>query len=169
VIPDFKRSELHLNVGHESGHYFDNLGYPVEQRHDTVLRAIDDHRAALGSSLHPVRFLEDRYQALVSRYYETHKSPLPCEALASSCFIDPYWQLYPCSIWNESLGSLRDQDFDLWQLWKAKKTRDVRTAVVNEQCPHCWTPCEAYPTILGNLVKAVSPFAAPLTSTTPEP
>ena len=30
VIPDFRRSELHLNVGHESGHYFDNVGYPVE-------------------------------------------------------------------------------------------------------------------------------------------
>ena len=26
VIPDFRRTELHLNVGHESGHYFDNLG-----------------------------------------------------------------------------------------------------------------------------------------------
>ena len=29
VIPDFRRSELHLNVGHESGHYFDNVGKPV--------------------------------------------------------------------------------------------------------------------------------------------
>ena len=26
VIPDFKRTELHLNIGHESGHYFANLG-----------------------------------------------------------------------------------------------------------------------------------------------
>ena len=36
------------------------------------------------------------------------------------------------------------------------RTRDVRAAVVDEQCPHCWTPCEAYPTILGNLAKAVT-------------
>jgi MoaA/NifB/PqqE/SkfB family radical SAM enzyme len=49
VIPDFDRSELHLNIGHESGHYFDNLGYPVEQRHQAVLRAIDQHRRALGN------------------------------------------------------------------------------------------------------------------------
>src|SRR5437764_2971711 len=74
VIPDFKRSELHLNVGHESGHYFDNVGYPVEQRHTVVLRAIAEHRRALGTSLHPARFLEDRYQALVSKSFETHKS-----------------------------------------------------------------------------------------------
>jgi hypothetical protein len=28
--------------------------------------------------------------------------------------------------------------------------------VVNEDCPHCWTPCEAYPTILGNVIKSVA-------------
>jgi MoaA/NifB/PqqE/SkfB family radical SAM enzyme len=169
VVPDFERADLHLNIGHESSHYFANSGYLAGSGSDPVAEAIEAHRTAAGNRLHPVRFLEDRYQALVTRYYETHRSPLPCTALASSCFIDPYWQLYPCSIWNEPLGSLREQDFDLWQLWKSKRTRDVRAAVVNEQCPHCWTPCEAYPTILGNLAKAVSPFARRLTSTTPAP
>jgi len=57
VIPDFRRSELHLNVGHESGHYVDNVGYPVEQHHVAILRAIDDHRKRNGSPLHPVSAL----------------------------------------------------------------------------------------------------------------
>jgi MoaA/NifB/PqqE/SkfB family radical SAM enzyme len=152
VIPDFKRSELHLNVGHESGHYFDNLGYPVEQRHDVVLRAIDEHRRALGSSLHPVRFLEDRYQALVSKYYETRKSPLPCTALSSSCFIDAYWNLFACSIWDAKVGNLRENGFNLQTMWESQVRRDLRDDVIGERCSHCWTPCEAYPTILGNWV-----------------
>ena len=149
-----ERSELHLNVGHESGHYFDNLGYPVEQRHTEILRAIDEHRRALGTSLHPVRFLEDRYQALVSKYYETGKSPLPCTALSSSCFVDAYWNLYPCSIWSEKVGNLRDNGFDLRALWAGPRRVELREAVVEERCSHCWTPCEAYPTILGNLAQA---------------
>jgi len=156
VIPDFKRSELHLNVGHESGHYFDNLGYPVEQRHTEVLRAIDEHRRALGTSLHPVRFLEDRYQALVSKYYETHKSPLPCTALSSSCFIDAYWNLFACSIWDAKVGNLRDNGFDLGAMWDSQQRRDLREEVAAERCSHCWTPCEAYPTILGNLARAAT-------------
>jgi MoaA/NifB/PqqE/SkfB family radical SAM enzyme len=160
VIPDFTRTDLHLNIGHESEHYFGNAGFLGGAATNPVADAIAAHRASIGNRLHPVRFLEDRYQALVSRYYETHKSPLPCTALSSSCFIDPYWQLYPCSIWSESLGGLRDHDFDLEALWKAARTRDVRAAIVDEQCPHCWTPCEAYPTILGNLVKAVSSRSA---------
>src|SRR5262249_3707103 len=78
AIPDLRPSELPLSVGHESGPYFDNIGYPVEQHHADILRAIDGHRKANGSGLHPVKFLEDRYQALVAKYYETGKSPLPC-------------------------------------------------------------------------------------------
>src|SRR2546421_1720069 len=125
VIPDFKRSELHLNVGHESGHYFDNLGYPVEQRHMEVLRAIGEHRRALGTSLHPVRFLVDRYQALVRKYYETEKSPLPCTALSSSCFIDAYWNLFSCSIWDEKVGNLSDNGFDLRAMWDSQRRHDL--------------------------------------------
>jgi MoaA/NifB/PqqE/SkfB family radical SAM enzyme len=156
VIPDFKRSELHLNVGHESGHYFDNLGYPTEQRHDVVLRAIDEHRRANGTTLHPVKFLEDRYQALVGKYYETHKSPLPCTALSSSCFIDAYWNLFACSIWDEKVGNLRENGFNLRALWDSERRHELRDDVIGERCAQCWTPCEAYPTILGNLVRAVA-------------
>ena len=156
VVPDFRRSELHLNVGHESGHYFDNVGYPVEQRHVEVLRAVEDHRRKNGSSLHPVRFLEDRYQALIAKYYETGKSPLPCTALSSSCFIDAYWNLFACSIWSEQVGNLRDNAFDLGGLWNGDRRKELRREVIEERCSHCWTPCEAYPTILGNLARAAS-------------
>jgi len=154
VIPDFRRTELHLNIGHESGHYFDNVGYPVEQHHADILRAVEDHRQKNGSSLHPVKFLEDRYQALVSKYYETGKSPLPCTALSSSCFIDAYWNLFACSIWDAKVGNLRDNAFDLQGLWAGDRRRELRQEVAAERCSHCWTPCEAYPTILGNLGRA---------------
>jgi MoaA/NifB/PqqE/SkfB family radical SAM enzyme len=156
VIPDFKRSELHLNVGHESGHYFANVGYPVEQHHADILRAIEDHRRQNGSGLHPVKFLEDRYQALVGTYYDTRRSPLPCTALSSSCFIDAYWNLFACSIWDEKVGNLRENSFDLKALWESSRRRELRDDVVGERCSHCWTPCEAYPTILGNLARAVT-------------
>ena len=122
----------------------------------SILDAVADHRRKNGSNLHPVRFLEDRYQALIANYYETGKSPLPCTALSSSCFVDAYWDLYPCSIWDEKVGNLRDADFDLGALWESERRRSLRRDVAEENCSHCWTPCEAYPTILGNLAKAVT-------------
>ena len=155
VIPDFKRTELHLNIGHESGHYFDNLGQAVAVDHRRVARAIADHSARNGHGLHPVHFLENRYQALVPAYYETGRSPLPCSALSTSCFIDAYWNLFPCSIWDEKIGNLRESAFDLQALWSSPRRLELRQNVSEENCPHCWTPCEAYPTVLANLARAV--------------
>jgi len=154
VIPDFERRDLHLNIGHESSHYFANAGFVAGSPVNLVADAVEAHRAETGNRLHPVRFLEDRYQALVADYYAGHKSPLPCTALASSCFIDAQWELFPCSIWSRSVGNLRAEGFDLRRLWTSALAKTLRQAVVDEKCPHCWTPCEAYPTILGNLVKA---------------
>jgi MoaA/NifB/PqqE/SkfB family radical SAM enzyme len=154
VIPDFRRAELHLNIGHESGHYFGNLGYPIQQHHAQIVQAVEAHRRANGTAVHPVKFLEDRYQALIARYYETGKSPLPCSALSSSCFVDPYWNLFPCSIWSEKVGNLRESGFDLQALWDGDRRRELRQDVKEERCSHCWTPCEAYPTLLGNLARA---------------
>jgi MoaA/NifB/PqqE/SkfB family radical SAM enzyme len=154
-IPDFKRTELHLNIGHESGHYFDNLGQAVAVDTSKVARAIADHSARNGRSLHPVHFLENRYQALVPAYYETGRSPLPCSALSTSCFIDAYWNLFPCSIWDEKIGNLRESAFDLEALWNSPRRLELRKNVAEENCPHCWTPCEAYPTVLANLARAV--------------
>ena len=93
-------------------------------------------------------------QALVGKYYETGKSPLPCTALSSSCFIDAYWNLFACSIWDAQVGNLRENAFNLQELWDSSRRRELRHDVVAERCSHCWTPCEAYPTILGNLGKA---------------
>jgi len=155
VIPDFERTELHLNIGHESGHYFDNVGRSaVSPDHARVIRAIDDHRTRNGKWLHPVHFLENRYQALVPTYYETGRSPLPCSALSTSCFVDAYWNLFACSIWDAKIGNLREAGFDLGALWESPLRRQYRKDVAEENCPHCWTPCEAYPTLLSSLARA---------------
>jgi MoaA/NifB/PqqE/SkfB family radical SAM enzyme len=160
VIPEFTRHDLHLNIGHESGHYFANLGYGgVSPYHAKVIEAVETHRKANGLSLNPVHFLEDRYQALIPKYYETHKSPLPCTALSSSCFVDAYWNLFACSIWDAKVGNLRDNGFDLRALWESDRRKELREDVAEERCSHCWTPCEAYPTILGNLGKAAASVA----------
>src|SRR5262245_44891427 len=129
LVPGFAPRDLHLNIGHESSHYFANDGYLAASDRNPVAAAIDAHRARTGNRLHPVRFLEDRYQALVGAYYREGRSPLPCTAMASSCFIDPYWQLFPCSIWNRSIGSLRDAGFDLQRLWSSDLAAAVRRAV----------------------------------------
>ena len=79
--------------------------------------------------------------------------PMRCHALRSSCFVDPWGTLYPCITYSRPLGSLRSTDMDLAPLWHAESTREVQREIWNDQCPRCWTACEAYPSILGNLLR----------------
>jgi len=154
-VPDFTRADLHLNVAHESAHYFDNAGSVDAGDRGALARAVESHRRLNAPARHPVSFLEDRYQALVPVYLETGRSPMPCAALSSSCFVDPHWNLYACSIWGEQVGNLRDAHFDLEALWRSERRKALRAQVEDEQCAQCWTPCEAYPTILEHVAPSL--------------
>ena len=155
-VPGFTRADLHLNLGHESSHYFANVGSAPILRSE-ARQAFAAHRHQNAWRAHPVAFLEDRYQALLASYLDTGRSPLPCTALSSSCFVDPHWNVYACTIWDAQVGNLRAEAFDLAALWRSPRRQALRAEVTAERCAHCWTPCEAYPTILGNLLGACRP------------
>jgi MoaA/NifB/PqqE/SkfB family radical SAM enzyme len=152
-LPWVEPQDFHVNVAQESGHYYQNEGFDVREGIDDALeREISDFLGKKALPLNPVAFLEYRYQSLVKRFRDTGKSPLPCMALSSSLFIDPFWNVYPCSMFDAKIGNLRENGFDLGAIWSSARTREVRREIEDEKCPHCWTPCEAYQTILGNLV-----------------
>jgi len=53
------------------------------------------------------------------------------------------------------MGSLRDTGMQLSPIWNADSTRDTQQAIWQGDCPQCWTACDAYPSILGNLAQSV--------------
>lgn len=154
-LPFVTYRDFHVNLAQESAHYYQNQGLGLPREED-ALKDMDEFLRRKGPSLHPVAFIEGTYQRLLRRFYREGKSPLACKALASSVFIDPHWTVYPCSMWDAPLGNLRDTEFDLAPIWRAAETLDRLAQIRAEQCPHCWTPCEAYQTILGNLPRAVA-------------
>jgi len=154
VVPDAELRELHVNVAQESAHYYQNVG--VGRAPAGALADLEAYMAKRGKRAHPVAVLERRYQSLAPRFLASGKTPLPCKALASSVFIDARWNVYPCSMYDAPLGNLRDNDFDLDAVWNAEKTTALQRDIAAKRCPNCWTPCEAYQTILGNLLRSAS-------------
>ncbi len=151
-VPDVALDEFHVNVAQVSAHYYGNEG--MEKTQLDCLSEIDEFLRRKGHRFHPVAWLERRYQRLSRRFLETGRTPLPCKALASSVFVDARWNVYPCSMYDAPLGNLRERDFDLAGLWDEERTRTLQAEIASGRCPHCWTPCEAYQTILGNLVRS---------------
>ncbi|MFA5099564.1 MAG: SPASM domain-containing protein, partial [Candidatus Omnitrophota bacterium] len=106
---------------------------------------------------HPIKvFLEKEYMKGLGRYLGGDRFFLRCQALNASCFIDPSGAVYACGMYDARVGDLRRSDFNLDALWNAKAVLSIRKDISEKKCPGCWSPCEAYPAILGSIVPGCS-------------
>jgi len=144
--------DFHVNMAHVSGHYYGNIrfdGIPTPVVAAEILQRISRSRKT--RLLDPVAMLERRYQTVARTYISTGRVPLVCQAASASCFIDPEGIVYPCIGMDSPIGSLRDNKYDLYSIWRSSDRLRIRDAARAGACPGCWTPCEAYQTLLANL------------------
>jgi MoaA/NifB/PqqE/SkfB family radical SAM enzyme len=87
------------------------------------------------ASLNP----HDIFSALYIRSARNGHSP-KCVAGQYTCSITPYGDIMPCLFLPVILKNLRESDYRIGKL-------DYKEAVKSCQS-RCWTPCEAYPTIM---------------------
>ncbi len=151
-LPDIRPGDFHYNLAHRS-FFYDNLELDPVPDPDIALSELKNLIAGFRPLPGPRKFLERAYLKGAVRFVTGGISPLPCRALSSSCFIDPRWDVYPCTGYDRRLGNLRETDFDLGRIWNDPETARLQQEIINGNCPQCWTPCEAYQTILGNLLR----------------
>jgi MoaA/NifB/PqqE/SkfB family radical SAM enzyme len=163
AVPGITARDFHFNVGLESGHYYRNLGSGTRP----PLAAADAVARHARRGFGPAAMLERAYQRRVGRFLATGRSPVPCSALRASVFIDSKGVVYPCTIYDRPLGSLRACGYDLRRVLHADEARAARAEVRADRCPGCWSPCEAYPSLLSTLARpeAGVPAGAELTGT----
>jgi MoaA/NifB/PqqE/SkfB family radical SAM enzyme len=154
-VPDIGLDEFHINLAQVSELYYQNedsleAGWAFKEK--------DRIAALLGSFLEQkkkadsvIMFLEGVYQSRLKQFLNTAKTPLNCRALSASCFIDPAWNVYPCVSYNRAIANLKELSFDLRRVWNLPACRQLQKEIIKSSCPNCWTPCEAYQTIFGNL------------------
>ena len=146
---DFDDRELHFNLAHTSGHYYHNEDYDSLPG-DPALDIVETTKRRQGLSA----WIEWIYGSLARRGLAENFPPMGCEAIRKTLFIRPDLSVYPCSIWDRSLGNLRDHDLDLSQLLRTAAVAEAREVVDARACPGCFTPCEAVPAILSHPLTA---------------
>jgi len=153
-VPDLRHDEFHVNIVHESPHYLGNtdLGLTAQVDREKLAAAVERYAHLRGLPRSPVGYLERAYLSRVRRYLETGRTPMRCHALSASCFVDSWGNVFPCTIYERKIGSLRDVDYDLARLWNTPEADALEREIFDYRCPQCWTPCEAYPSIMGNFV-----------------
>lgn len=126
---------------------------------DAVSRAKDDIGYLLkNSDMHTGELTREFARPLVKRIFlhlamkyldDTTRMVIPCAASFASCFIDPYGQVYPCTIMAKKMGSLRETSFE--KIWFSEKAFLLREKIRRRMCPNCWSGCESSQSILQDL------------------
>jgi radical SAM protein with 4Fe4S-binding SPASM domain len=160
--PGLTVDDMHLNVAQVSEHYYGNAdGQAVTAPAEPALRELRAYRAHRERTRSAAQWLEGAFLDRLPGYIASGTTPMPCHSLRSSCFVDPWGAVYPCITYNRVIGQLRETGMRLEPIWSGESARRVQQEIWDGQCPQCWTACEAYQSILGNLVR---PFRAAASS-----
>lgn len=163
LTPGLTMSDFHVNFAQVSEHYYGNAEDEVAAPKDEVTRELQWYRSQRGTARSPAAWLEGTFLRELETYLKTGTTPMHCHSLRSSCFIDPWGTVFPCITYTRPLGRLRDTGMRLAPIWENVETRTTQREIWNGSCPQCWTACEAYQSILGNLVRprSLTPPASP--------
>ena len=152
ACPGLTMTDFHVNFAQVSDHYYGNGGDKIVAPRASALGELQSYRARRGSKLSAAGWLEGAFLSKLESYLQTGRTPMPCHSLRSSCFIDPWGTVFPCITYNRPIGRLRETGMRLAPIWEAAQTREIQAEIWKGSCPQCWTACEAYQTILGNLI-----------------
>ncbi len=150
-IPHFSLSDLHFNFFHVSPHYYGNEKLEGQGKDKIDFKLIKKYLDLTKKGNIIKKFLEANYVKYLEKYLHGEESPFVCQAMHGSVFVDPYGEVFPCLFYNRAIGKLHEHEYDINKLLKDPQLNELKNQIENKQCPHCWAPCEAYPTILGSL------------------
>ena len=148
-LPGFRPREVHYNLAHHSSHYYRNQ--PFQELPDqSALRILEKARLRPD----PLSWVEWVYGRLARESLREGFPRVGCESLRHTLFVSPDLTAYPCSIWDQPLGNLKDYDYSLLRLVQSSQSRAARKKIDEQACPGCFSPCEAVPAMLAHPLRA---------------
>lgn len=147
LLPDVAPEALHLNLAHASTHYYRTREDPRPPA-ETALALIDAVQRARGLPTSVLDVVERRYWSIARRFVREGDTGGDCAALRASVFVAADLRVYPCSIFDRPLGSLADVGYALRRLPELDGAASALELVEARECPRCWSPCEAFPSLL---------------------
>jgi len=82
--------------------------------------------------------------------YQRDSYHLPCEAGRIAGVLMPEGDVFPCELWDEPVGNVRDNDYNLPAIWNSEKARSARAKILETNCS-CYHQCFLSNTIFFNL------------------
>src|SRR5438874_5558471 len=96
---------------------------PPIQKYQPVIERLQEgiHKSEFHNVSRVTQAFRDRYYDLVKRTLVEQRQVIPCLAGVASAQIAPNGDVWTCCIRAESVGNLRDHDYDFGATWKTVK------------------------------------------------
>jgi hypothetical protein len=88
-----------------------------------------------------------QYYELVKRTLREQRQIIPCMAGVASAQIAPNGDVWTCCVRAESMGNLREHDYDFGSVWKSGSADRLRKSIKAGEC-HCPLANAAYTNML---------------------
>jgi MoaA/NifB/PqqE/SkfB family radical SAM enzyme len=88
-----------------------------------------------------------QYYGLVKRTLREHRQVIPCQAGIASAQIAPNGDVWTCCVRAQSMGNLRDHDYDFGSVWRTGKAAQLRRSIKAGEC-YCPLANAAYTNML---------------------
>jgi radical SAM protein with 4Fe4S-binding SPASM domain len=153
IIHDITADDFHINLFQKSNIYYKNMDKKIDKKF------IEHAKKEIGNILKMkerkdlIGSIENKYLELGKEYLKIGKVPIECNVFNLSSFIDPFGNVFPCTVFDKNLGNLRKNDYDLKKILTSEKAKKVKEEIIKYNCPQCWTPCEAHQMIISNWLK----------------
>jgi MoaA/NifB/PqqE/SkfB family radical SAM enzyme len=88
-----------------------------------------------------------QYYEIVKRTLREHRQVIPCMAGVASAQIAPNGDVWTCCIRAQSMGNLREHNYDFGTVWRTGKARELRRSIKAGEC-YCPLANAAYTNML---------------------
>ncbi len=89
------------------------------------------------------------YYDLVKNILQQQTQVIPCMAGIMSAQISPDGHVWPCCIRADSMGNLREHNYDFKKVWKSGQAAKIRKSIRNKEC-HCPLANASYTNMLAS-------------------
>ena len=112
---------------------------------DTLLESMrDQHLTGVAEVTQAFR---RQYYELVKRTLREHRQVIPCMAGVASAQIAPNGDVWTCCISAQSMGNLREHDYDFGSVWRTGEADELRRSIKAGEC-YCPLANAAYTNML---------------------
>ncbi|QBD80638.1 radical SAM protein [Ktedonosporobacter rubrisoli] len=110
---------------------------PPMQKYEPVIEHLQEdirHEQFSNLTARITQAFRDRYYDIVKRTFAEKRQIIPCLAGIASAQIAPNGDVWTCCIRAESVGNLREHNYDFGSVWRTAKADELRHSIKAGEC-----------------------------------